>query len=346
MYLAAPLLLLLLEHLPPVISSDVLMVMGGQFMNTSVTPAEHQHLSDVEIIGRDTSCQVASLPVELYGMTAAKVGDTVLTCGGFSHHYRQECYEYSHHRDMWQLSSIRLDQETGFPASTAVGDNFYLVGGRGYVEGRQDPWVYYNTVTRINMRTRTKERLPDLPVPLADACVVVTTENRTRLWVLGGASTGTFRYHDDVFSLDLGNTTGGWRTMPKMPGARQWLACSTAVVDGEIGILAAGGYYNGGASMWLPLADRQGVSMERYGPNRDEPRWEWFSTMTEKRKWGPGLGYIGQNLAIAGGADYGDDTVDVLEGTEWRRSGVTMRYKREFLAAATVPSEWFSQCGF
>ena len=111
--------------------------------------------------------QVASLPVELYGMTAAKVGDTVLTCGGFSHHYRsissvslylgkfylqqlsrQECYEYSHNRDMWQLSSIRLDQETGFPASTAVGDNFYLVGGRGYVEGRQDPWVYYNTVTR------------------------------------------------------------------------------------------------------------------------------------------------------------------------------------------------------
>ena len=49
---------------------------------------------------------------------------------------------------------------------------------------------------------------------------------------------------------------------------------------------------------------------------------------------------------MAGGGDYGDETVDVLEGANWRRSEVKMRYKREFSAGVTVPSEWFPDCSF
>ena len=55
---------------------------------------------------------------------------------------------------------------------------------------------------------------------------------------------------------------------------------------------------------------------------------------------------IGNNVAVAGGGDYGDETVDVLEGANWRRSEVKMKYKREFCAGVTVPSEWFPDCSF
>ena len=51
-------------------------------------------------------------------------------------------------------------------------------------------------------------------------------------------------------------------------------------------------------------------------------------------------------MVVAGGGDYGDETVDVLEGANWRRSEVKMRYKREFCVGVTVPSEWFPDCSF
>ena len=68
--------------------------------------------------------------------------------------------------------------------------------------------------------------------------------------------------------------------------------------------------------------------------------------LLQERKWGPAVGFVGDKVTVAGGGDYGDETVDTLEGTNWRRSPVSMRYKREFCVGVTVPSDWFPDCSF
>ena len=113
--------------------------------------------------------------------------------------------------------------------------------------------------------------------------------------------------------------------------------------------------------MFLPLEDARGRSLETFGPRRNMPRWEYLSGLTkvsisfltnslliwvQERKWGPAVGFIGDKVTVAGGGDYGDETVDMLEGANWRRSPVSMIYKREFCVGVTVPSHWFPDCSF
>ena len=62
------------------------MVIGGQFFNASTRL--HDKVAQVEVLGSRGSCLVASLPSPLYALTAARVGNTVLACGGFHHYYR------------------------------------------------------------------------------------------------------------------------------------------------------------------------------------------------------------------------------------------------------------------
>ena len=62
------------------------MVLGGQFFNAS--SRLHDMVSEVEVVGARASCQLAPLPSPLYGLTAARVGDTVLACGGYHQYYR------------------------------------------------------------------------------------------------------------------------------------------------------------------------------------------------------------------------------------------------------------------
>jgi hypothetical protein len=97
-----------------------------------------------------------------------------------------------------------------------------------------------------------------------------------------------------------------------------------------LGILVVGGYYNGATSMWLPLADRhphpslpspsQGRTLQRFGPRLDAPQWEWLASLSKERKWAPAVGFVGDRLTLAGGGDYGDETVESLTGRSWRRS--------------------------
>ncbi len=102
--------------------------------------------------------------------------------------------------------------------------------------------------------------------------------------------------------------------------------------------MVAGGYYNGIGTMFLPLSG--GAS------------WRWLSFLPAERKWGPALGAVDGVLNVAGGKNYGDNTVDEMamataDGTLWATSPTKrMRHKREFSAHATVPTEWFPECGF
>ena len=180
-----------------------------------------------------------------------------------------------------------------------------------------------------------------------------------RLWVIGG-SNAPQRSKVEVFAKNLDDVDSSWIKMPDLPDKRMWPGCVVTSVGEQQGILVVGGYYNGVSSMFLPLQDSRGHSLETFGHNRNMPRWEYVGGLTkvhfitvkrekvffQERKWGFAFGYIGSSLAAAGGGDYGDETVDVLEHGSWRRSRVKMMVKREFSAGVTVPSHWFPECQF
>merc|ERR1712107_822527 len=155
---------------------------------------------------------------------------------------------FSRYSGQWSVAP-GLGAPTAFPAA----DEFFVGGGRTWVYGvgggrDAASWRFYDTL-RV-FRSGSWEALPPLPYPVADACMAVT--------------------------MDLNSPSDGWTPMPPMLEARMWQQCTTTVIDGNIGILVVGGYYNGGSSMWLPLADRQGNSLEIFGPRRDLPKWEWL----------------------------------------------------------------------
>ena len=57
--------------------------------------------------------------------------------------------------------------------------------------------------------------------------------------------------------------------------------CVAMEIAGQHGILVTGGYYNGVSSMFLPLEDRGGRSLETFGNERNMPRWEYVGGLTK-----------------------------------------------------------------
>jgi len=323
---------------------NVLMVIGGQYFNASTRL--RTAINNVEVLGPGKSCEVAPLPTPLYGMTAGLLGDTVYVCGGFHRYYRWQCYEYSQRSKSWVESTIRMENATGFPASVSDGHQYFIGGGREYVfEKPQDPWGYFSALRTISIHGRM-ENFASLPEALADYCLVISnTGGRRRLWAVGGSNKPQ-RYKVEVYAKNLDVPRSSWIKMPDLPDARMWQRCVFTEYDGQNGILVLGGYYNGISSMFLPLEDRSGRSLETFGLNRNMPRWEYVAGLTKERKWGPAVGFIGSNLVVAGGGDYGDETVDILRGGSWQRSNIDMIYKREFCVGVTLPQRWFPECQF
>ncbi len=56
----------------------------------------------------------------------------------------------------------------------------------------------------------------------------------------------------------------------------------------QVGIVVAGGYYNGLSTMFYPLN------------NNYNKEWEWMGNLPSERKWGPALGIVNGVLTIAG----------------------------------------------
>ena len=121
----------------------------------------------------------------------------------------------------------------------------------------------------------------DLPEPVADHCMLVTKSGvRRRLWVIGGSSAPQ-RYKVEVFAKDLDVHQSSWIRMPELLDKRMWQGCVETTLGYQTGILVVGGYYNGVSSMFLPLEDHRGRSLETFGLNRNMPRWEFVGGFTK-----------------------------------------------------------------
>ena len=91
---------------------------------------------------------------------------------------------------------------------------------------------------------------------------------------------------------------------------------------------------------WIKTADLH--------PGRPgKPMMEELPLLVEPRRWAPSVGAVGDTLVIAGGGNWGSNTIEVFDKAERRwRSGGRLRFRREYAAAVTVDSSWFPQCNF
>jgi len=223
-----------------------------------------------------------------------------------------------------------------------------LAGGRNFVgnstsDGRAPTdWKYFDTIwTVLNNRL---QQIGTLPEAMSDMCLVISNLlGKKYLWVIGG-STSPQRYKATVYRTNLDAATFTWEKMLDMPESRMWHRCVSTTIAQEKGILVIGGYYNGGSSMWLPLVNRHGASLETFGLNFNQPKWEWMSSLVDAKKWGAAAGIINGVVTLAGGGDYGSDSIETLAVRDFRASSLKLIQKREFTAGVVVPSEWFPQC--
>ncbi|XP_023328615.1 uncharacterized protein LOC111701534 [Eurytemora carolleeae] len=112
--------------------------------------------------------------------------------------------------------------------------------------------------------------------------------------------------------------------------------CAVSEINGEEGLLLAGGVWEGGRKLsWVPL-QRPGA-----------PFLEVIANLEEPRRWRPGVGRIAGRVAVIGGGDWGTDTIEVLDNSNRFKLLVhKLEKRRENTAAVTVDSSYFKKCKF
>lgn len=322
---------------------DVLMVIGGMKIENGVT---YVHKA-VEVIGIASVCQIRPLPYPRHSLFAGRLRDRVMACGGHDGLYeRWECFAYFPRIANWRRMRVSLNEPLIFGAAASDGqDNFYVAGGRSYSHEDRG-WKYSDVVRVFNTRDNRWRTLAPLPSPMADACLVAVSNKL----IFSGGSKRRYIYADEpskVWTLDVTNSSSGWRDdiLPPLLGSRMWHGCCLANIDDEISLLVAGGYYNGRATMSLPITDFiLGL------PHRGGEQWDYLGSLPEERKWGPALGLVAGISTISTAKNYGDNTVDELQqgSGHWQRDlRRKLRFNREYSGAVSVPHRWMpSYCGF
>ncbi len=318
---------------------DALLVAGGYFHQNG----QDRMWSSVELLtgsGNGSSCEVASLPEPRIGLTVSRLRNVIVACGGFYRYISRECFTYRPGAGRWTRGPNLPSQELMYASSAGDGDSLFIAGGRNW-NYDLNLWRYSNETWRYDLDGGRWTRLPDLNEPTADGCLVSIAGH---LIYIGG-SDARYRYADDPSKAwVLLRGSNRWRDDIFAPllAPRMWHACHVTRVGREVGVLLIGGYYNGKAGMFLPL--NSDFDRRRH---RRPIRWRWFAQLPAERKWGAALGTINGQLAIAGGRNYGDNTVDVFDenyGRWIRSSKMFLRGKREFASHATVPTQWFPHC--
>ncbi|XP_059088568.1 calicin-like [Tigriopus californicus] len=297
--------------------------------------------SAVEVIGKqNNTCVIPPLPEPRIGLTVSRLKKSVIACGGFFHHDRSACYQYFPVLRRW-VHTTNLPTSTSYLASVGEGYYLYVVGGR-FWDHQSSELNYLNATWQYNAITRIWNPLHDLETPTADGCLLALHGDL----IFVGGSIGRYRYESEpsnVWVLRKGASSWEKNLVKPLLAPRMWQSCLITNYASQIGIMVVGGYYNGISAMFLPLTEFH--QAKRGALSTD---WQWVGSLPEDRKWGPALGLVNGILTVAGGQDYGDNTIDELseENSFWRRStGKTLKWKREFSSHVTVPSWWFPACG-
>merc|ERR1712142_930050 len=175
--------------------------------------------------------------------------------------------------------------------------------------------------------------------PFHSACVVNINDpvNGETLFLSGGTSE-MIEYEKDVQGRNsafmLNEVKGNvWKEYPNMKHARAGHACSVTTIEGNMGVIVAGGTHNGDPTEFFDWEEHRG--------------WAGLQRMGRQRGIGPGLAYIRGALHVIGGYDWPYTVTDVeqFDGVDGSWAVVEKWQAKRFNhVALTVPAKLFPTC--
>jgi len=317
--------------------SNVAYVFGGRIGTDSSSVA------GTWVYSNSRNCIAPEFPVVvpvMEGRTAAAYSEShgIIACGG-------SCFKYEKGMSQWQ----QIDAPPAPPASPGLVSStatwykgeFWLLGGFDGTQttGVQDPsnpkGYKYNPTTESWSEYDTDVFIK----PYHSACVVNINdpENGETLVLTGGTAEtidiekGVLEGRRSVYVLNekKGNR---WMDYPSMRHGRATHACTVATIDGNTGVIVAGGAVDGDTVEFFDWDEHRG--------------WTGLQRMGRQRGIGPGFAYIRGKLNVLGGFDFPYTVADVekFDPVDSVWENVKKDAKRFNHVALTVPADIFPQC--
>jgi len=275
-------------------------------------------------------------------MAAAYVdGKGAMACGGWDAvgEATDGCWKFTEGQSQWEKTTPMFLKLAGSSAVWYKGE-FWMLGGSS------------SSAKATTQKNKNKKGIKYNPEadswdevdagflkPFHSACVVniEDAENGETLFLTGGAS-DTIQYDKDVpgrkTAFMLNEVKGGeWKSYPDMKHARAGHACSVTTIEGNMGVIVAGGTHNGDTVEFFDWEEHKG--------------WSSLQRMGRQRGIGPGLAYIRGTLNVIGGYDWPYTVTDVesFNGVEGSWEVVPKWQAKRFNhVALTVPAKLFPTC--
>jgi len=267
----------------------------------------------IQFVGTDHICMGENvspdipqvLPAANPTWTAEYVDDTVFLCGGQNLDQRRDCYKYNPGQDAKFTKAQPMTEDRRLPASLVYNDEMYILGGYNDAAGWRD------TVEFKPKGQDSFQALPDWKMDVAaySQCAVAHDD---KIYVMGG-SIYCFLCNSDINNTQiLDVSTGTWSKGEDLPRSRSAAACAVYELDGEMGILLAGGcdescHEHLDDTLFFPFSTQ---------------KWETLDAKLHEPRMGTRMVIINDKPTLIGG--YNTDlleSVEEFDGTSWTKRG-------------------------
>jgi len=202
--------------------------------------------TSIEIVTPTTACMSSSSTPELpnapagqiEGWVAEFVDDEIWLCGGADLNFHSECFSLTIGSSSWKTEGS-MNDERDYPASLVFNGEMVILGGYNNGGG----WL--SSVEKKDAGTTNWIEMDDWELPRGTFDLCGDQMDETHIIIVGGNTYGASanEYIDATEILDT--TTGVWETMDPIPGgARASHGCLTTTLNGDTGLLVAGGCEN------------------------------------------------------------------------------------------------------
>jgi len=290
-------------------------------------------------------CSAPAFPRWRQKMAAAYgKGNGIIACGGWDSRGEtsNDCWTFTEGQSQWEQNlSTPPGMKLAGSAAVWYKGEFWLLGG---TKSDADEKIAKNINKKgLKYNPKTGTWSDDVEAgflkPFHSACVVNINDpvNGETLFLTGGTSE-MIEYEKDVQGRNsafmLNEVKGNvWKEYPNMKHARAGHACSVTTIEGNMGVIVAGGTHNGDTTEFFDWEEHRG--------------WAGLQRMGRQRGIGPGLAYIRGALHVIGGYDWPYTVTDVeqFDGVDGSWAVVEKWQAKRFNhVALTVPAKLFPTC--
>lgn len=204
--------------------------------------------SQSSIFNKQYNCPpLAPSPIDLQGAVGVYINELgPVTCGGYPS--GSDCYKYTN--DNWSKFAT-MQTSRGFAAGIVLDSGAIWITG-----GQSDFWL--NSTEYVKPSGEVTKGF-DLLEPLSYHCMLKTSEDEQRVFVIGGAVNGGYTRNTRIY-LATEDSTYFIEDGPSLNIARGFLGCTTFTSSNHNGrsvALAVGGYGTSGAEVQGEIWDYQ-----------------------------------------------------------------------------------------